>query len=73
MNVNHIIDVTRRTDAAAITALCTFNESVSVGLIQVDPEQTRFVLRAPSLKQPREFATASGAVEVLRRMARNLS
>lgn len=64
--MTHTIDITTRTDEAAITALCTFGETVTTPAGRVEPAASCFVL-TPTNGRPREFATASGAVEVLRR------
>jgi hypothetical protein len=63
------VDVTARTDEAAITALCTFGEIVKTSAGEIHPTLAGFELRVGERK-PREFSTASGAVEVLRRISK---
>lgn len=63
------IDVTERTDEAANAALCAFNEAVFTSAGRIEPKGEGFVLLVED-KKPRDFSTASGAIEVLRRMTR---
>lgn len=64
-----VVDVTARTNEAAVTALCTFGEVVKTSAGRVEPDSQGFQLHVDGRK-PRAFATASGAVEVLRRISR---
>jgi hypothetical protein len=66
-----IVDITNRTNEAAITLLCTFNAQVKTSAGEIVPaEADGFALVVPG-KKTRMFPTASGAVEVLRRLTRN--
>jgi hypothetical protein len=65
-------DITNRTDAAAIAALCSFNEAVSTSAGRIEPVVCGFDLVIDG-KRPRRFSTAAGAVKVLRRVSKNLA
>jgi hypothetical protein len=65
-------DITNRTNAAAIVLLCAFNEAVCTPAGRVEPDQEGFALVVDGQK-PRHFQTASGAVEVLRRVSKQPS
>lgn len=64
-----VVDITDRTNTAAVTLLCTFNESVSTPAGRVEPHGEGFNLIVEG-KKPRYFESASGAVEVLRRISK---
>lgn len=66
---NATTDITGRTNEAAVTALCSFGETVATPAGRIDPAQAGFTPHVEGRK-PREFATASGAVEVLRRLTK---
>lgn len=63
--MTHAIDITDRTDEAAIAALCTFGETVTTPAGSIEPTPAEFVLK-PTAGKPRTFATAAGALEALR-------
>ena len=67
MSPTIIIDVCAR-PGAAITALCTFGETVKTHAGSIEPTAFSFILHREG-HNPREFPTASGAVEVLRRLS----
>jgi hypothetical protein len=67
--MNKPIDITDRTNEAAITLLCSFRETVSTSAGSIKPTQEAFVL-SPVGGKPRKFEKASGAVEVLRRISK---
>lgn len=62
-------DITGRSNESAITLLCTFGESVQTAAGEIVPSVEGFGLHVPNAR-PRHFPTASGAVEVLRRITK---
>lgn len=60
------IDITAKTDECANALLCAFDTPVRTGAGVIAPAGTAFTLTLNDGKV-REFATASGAIEVLRR------
>jgi len=69
VSTKHAIDITGRHPEVAITALCTFGEDVFTKAGRIEKTDTNFLLHVEGRK-PREFNTASGAVEVLLRMTK---
>ncbi len=69
--MNHAIDISAKSDECANALLCAFDTPVktAAGAIHWDESGQHFVLSTPAGK-PRTFTTASGAIEVLRRISR---
>lgn len=64
------IDITDdKDDVRANSLLCAFNTPVRTAAGVIDPQQDGMVL-TPTDDRPRKFSTASGAIEVLRRLTR---
>ena len=64
-----VIDITDRTDPAAITALVTFGETVKTRAGRIEPTPEAFLFFVEGRKA-RKFLTAAPAVRALRRVSR---
>lgn len=62
------VDVTKRTDAAAVVLLCSFDATVKTAAGSVVPSAEGFTLHTPSRKRPKLFPVAASAVRALRKV-----
>lgn len=60
------LDVTGRTDEAAITALVTFGETVTTPAGTITPAADGFTLSTTGARRPKHYETAAPAVRALR-------